>query len=453
LGRIPDEIIQRVRDRVDMVDTIGRFVSLKRSGRSYKGLCPFHDEKTPSFHVNPDRQAFHCFGCQEGGSAFTFLMKIENLTFPEAVRVLAREYGIEVPESGGGDQGATERIFEALEAAQELYLRGLQKPGNPGAAYLEKRGIDAATIEKFGIGFVPDAWDSVANFLREKEISAATGARAGLLAERSSGGHYDRLRGRVTFPIRDVRGRVIGFGGRAIGEDQHPKYLNTPESPVFHKRDVFYGFPAALEPIRRSERAVVVEGYFDQIALYRAGIEGSVATCGTSLTVEHGRGLRRRTQNVVLMFDGDEAGQKAIERSLEVLLPAGLRVSAVLLPPGDDPDTMLAREGAEVLLKLVDEAPSAIELVIRRAVARGCKTPWEKADAVASVAPVLALVESAVERTDYCVQLAFAVGTEERHVQSAVRAAARGDRRRPRGGPRRAAAQPTTGSRPLSDGA
>ena len=169
----------------------------------------------------------------------------------------------------------------------------------------------------------------------------------------------------MTFPIRDVRGRVIGFGGRAIGEDQQPKYLNTPESPVFRKREAFFGFPAALEPIRRSERAVVVEGYFDQIALHRAGIAGSVATCGTSLTAEHGRGLRRRTQNVVLMFDGDEAGQRAIERSLEVLLPEGLRVSAALLPPGDDPDTFLAREGAEALRRLVDEAPSAIDLVIR----------------------------------------------------------------------------------------
>ncbi len=427
MGRIPDDIIERVRDRVDMVGTVGRFVTLKRSGRNYKGLCPFHDEKTPSFHVNPERQSFHCFGCQAGGNAFTFLMEMENLTFPEAIRVLAREYGIEVPESGGGDRGATEHIFEALEAAQEFYIQGLQKPGNPGAAYLDRRGIDAATIEKFGIGFVPDAWDSVVNLLRGKKISAEIGAKAGLLAERSSGGHYDRLRGRVTFPIRDVRGRVIAFGGRAIGDDQQPKYLNTPESPVFRKREAFFGFPAALEPIRRSERAVVVEGYFDQIALHRAGIEGSVATCGTSLTVEHGRGLRRRTQHVVLMFDGDEAGQKAIERSLEVLLPEGLRASAALLPPGDDPDTYLAREGAVALQKLVDEAPSAIDLAIRRAVARGCKAPWEKADAVASVAPLLALVQSAVERTDYCVRLAFAVGTEERHVQAAVRAAARGE--------------------------
>ena len=292
MGRIPDEIIQRVRDHVDMIGLVGRFVTLKKSGRNYKGLCPFHNEKTPSFHVNPERQSFHCFGCQEGGNAFTFLMKMENLTFPEAVRILARESGIEVPESESGDRGVTERIYEALEATQEFYRAALRLPGSPGLAYLKDRGIDAEGIEQFEIGFAPDRWDAVVAMLRERDIPANIGEQAGLLVPRSSGGHYDRLRGRVTFPIQDVRGRVIGFGGRAIGEDQQPKYLNTPESPVFRKREALYGFPRALEPIRRTERAVVVEGYFDQIGeqqAYWLGFlqgDGSITTEGVTLRLK-----------------------------------------------------------------------------------------------------------------------------------------------------------------------
>ena len=426
MARIADEIIQQVRDRVDIVDLVGRFVSLKPSGRNHKGLCPFHDEKTPSFSVNRERQSYKCFGCGEGGSAFGFLMQLENLSFPEAVRTLAAEHGIEVPETGSGERGLTERLHEANEIAQTGYREALSGRSKAALDYLSQRGIDAATIERHGIGFAPDRWDFVAEALRAKKISAEIGERAGLLAERRSGGHYDRLRGRVTFPIRDVRGRVIGFGGRAIGEGQEPKYLNTPESPIFRKRQSFFGLPQALEPIRREGRAVVVEGYFDLIALNRAGIGSALATCGTALTEDHGRELRRRTRNVVLLFDGDEAGQKAMERSLEVLLPADLRVHAAVLPAGDDPDTFLAREGDEALRELVDAAPSGLDVVMRRAVASGVSSPAEKADAVAALAPLLALISSPVEAGAYAKQLALAVDTEAHHVEAAVRAVRRG---------------------------
>lgn len=426
MARIADEIIQQVRDRVDIVDLVGRFVTLKPSGRSHKGLCPFHDEKTPSFVVSRDRETYKCFGCGEGGNAFGFLMQLENLSFPEAVRTLAAEHGIEVPEGGSGERGVSERLYQANEVAQAGYREALNTRGNAALAYLEQRGIDAETIERHGIGFAPDRWDFVVAALRTAKISAETGERAGLIAERRSGGHYDRLRGRVTFPIRDVRGRVIGFGGRAIGEGQEPKYLNTPESPIFRKRQAFFGMPLALDPIRREERAVVVEGYFDLVALNRAGIGAALATCGTALTEDHGRELRRRTRNVVLLFDGDAAGQKAMERSLEVLLPADLRVHAVVLPAGDDPDTFLAREGGEALRALVDAAPSAVDVVMRSVVARGCSSPAEKADAVAALAPLLALISSPVEAGAYARQLALAVGTEAHHVEAAVRAVRRG---------------------------
>jgi len=430
LGRIPDEIIQQVRDRVDIVDLVGRFVSLKPAGRNHKGLCPFHNEKTPSFVVTPDRQSFKCFGCGEGGNVFGFLMRIENLSFPEAVRSLAAQHGIQVPDTGPGEDGgaqSTQVLQRANELAQECYRRALAQANSPGAVYLAGRGIDAATIERFGIGYAPDRWDTVTQALRARGVPAGEGERAGLLKEGRSGGHYDLLRGRVTFPIRDVRGRVIGFGGRALRDDQEPKYLNTPESPIFHKRRAFFGFPGALEPIRRLGRAVVVEGYFDLVALHRAGIEGVVATCGTALTEEHARNLSRRTKQVVLLFDGDEAGQKAMERSLEVLLPAGLRVNAAVLPAGEDPDSFLARDGAEALRALVEAAPPALEVAMRRAVARGCATPADKADAVAALAPLLVLLGSPVERGAYEEQLALAVGANTEDVRAAVRAQRRGE--------------------------
>jgi DNA primase len=427
VGRIPDEIIQSVRDRVDVVELVGRSVTLKRAGRSYKGLCPFHDEKTPSFHVNPDRQSFYCFGCHEGGTVFSFLMKTENVTFTEAVRSLARECGITVPETGGAaGEGQAERIYAANAALLDRYRDELGKPGNPGAAYLSARGVDADTARRFKIGFAPDAWDTAVSALRAARIPAQVGERAGILAARETGGHYDRLRGRVVFPIEDARGRVLGFGGRAIAQGQEPKYLNTPESPVFHKREALYGLPAALEPIRRSGRAVVVEGYFDQIALCRAGVGEALATCGTSLTADHARALRRRTQTVVLLFDGDAAGARAMLRALEVLLPAGLRVQAAMLPDGDDPDSLLQRQGPDGLRALIDAAPAALDVAIARAVARGRETPGQKADAVAEVAPLLALVPSAIERQEYCARAALAVGTEARHVEAAVVAVRRG---------------------------
>jgi len=264
--------------------------------------------------------------------------------------------------------------------------------------------------------------------LRAARITPEIGETAGILIPRpSGGGHYDRLRGRVVFPIRDARGRVIGFGGRAIAKDQEPKYLNTPETPVFHKRAALYGLPRALEPIRRTERAVIVEGYFDQIALCRAGVENALATNGTALTPDHARALLRRTKNVVLLFDGDAAGERALARGLEILLPEGLRVRAAELPAKEDPDSLLRKQGPDVLRAAIEAAVPALDLIIDRAAREGHETPWQKADAVASVAPLLARIPTALDRGEYCARLAMAVGTEVRHVEAAVRAAERGE--------------------------
>ncbi|MAE94343.1 MAG: DNA primase [Deltaproteobacteria bacterium] len=428
MARIPEDTIQTIRDRVDILDVVGRSVSLKKAGRNFKGLCPFHEEKTPSFNVHPDRGTFHCFGCGEGGNVFTFLMNHDGLTFPEAVRSLAADLGIEIPESDrGGDRGLGEKVLEANKVAQEFYARALV--GDEGAvarSYLVERGLDRETAERYGIGFAPDRWDAVATVLQHADIPAAIGETAGLLKERQSGGHYDMLRGRITFPIQDVRGRVVGFGGRAIGAEQEPKYLNSPESPVFRKRQAFYGFPHSLEAIRKQDRAVVVEGYFDWIALARAGVLEAVATCGTALTEEHARNLRRRTRNVVLLFDGDDAGQRAMLRGLEVLLPQDLRVAAIALPPGQDPDDLLRSEGPEALAVLIDGAGPALDVAIARAVAAGVSTPWERADAVAAVIPLLVLVPDPVERGEFARRLAMATGAQLADVEAALRKAREG---------------------------
>jgi DNA primase len=428
VGRIPEDTLQAVRDRVDIVDLVGRYVSLKKAGRSHKGLCPFHQEKSPSFFVTPELGTWHCFGCGEGGNAFAFLMRQQNLTFPEAVRSLAAEIGIEIPETESGERGVLEGVLRANALAQEYYQRSLSGEEGRGARdYLAARGLSAEEATRFGLGFAPDRWEGVVEVLRRAHIPGEVAERAGLARPRPSGGHYDLLRGRVVFPIQDARGRVIAFGGRAMAAGQDPKYLNSPESPVFRKREAFYGLPQALEPMRRSDRAIVVEGYFDQLALVQAGLGEAVASCGTALTEEHARSLSRRTRNVVLLFDGDEAGQRAMLRALEVMLPAGLRVRAAALPGGADPDDFLRREGAEALRKLVDSSPPALEVAIARAAAAGCRTPWERADAVRALTPLLVLVPDPVERGEFARRLALAVGADAADVAAALRRERQGD--------------------------
>lgn len=432
MGRVPESSIQEIRSRVDVVGLIGRYVELRRAGRNWTGLCPFHTEKTPSFNVNPDRQIFHCFGCHEGGDAISFLIKHEGLSFREAIGNLAAECGVEIEDESPGrsnERGMLEKLSAANEVAQALYRESLEaEEGHRARDYLKGRGFTDEAIAEYAIGYAPDRWDAVAKRLEDRGIPAAIGENAGLLAKRErKSGHYDRLRGRVTFPIHDVRGRVVGFGGRALAEGQEPKYLNTPETPLFRKRETFYGFPDALSNLREADRAIVCEGYFDRIALSRAGLGEAVATCGTALTPEHAKQLqKRRTGSVVLLFDGDKAGRQALERSLQTLLPEGLRVRAASLPSGEDPDSFLVRYGADKLRELVDKSLDAVEQVIQWAVDAGCTTPAQKADVVNRIVPLLALIGDPVERVEYARRLAVWTATDEQAVQVAVRQGARG---------------------------
>ena len=407
MGRIPEQVVAEIRERADIVSVVGRHVTLRKQGNRHWGLCPFHDEKTASFQVHEDKQIFYCFGCHAGGDVFAFRMKQDALDFPDAVRALARELGINIPEAGAEENQAG-AAYRANDAACAFFRAELRGP-NGGAArqYLAERGVDEELIERFRIGWAPPGWDGLVNHLRRAKIASADAETAGLVARRQNGdGHYDRFRGRVVFPIAEPSGQIAGFGGRAMGDDT-PKYLNSPESPIYKKNRTLFGLGQALDAIRSSGRVIVVEGYFDLLALHRAGLHEVVAPCGTALTQNHAHRLRRYAEEVVLLFDGDAAGQSAAERALPILLAEGIRVRAAFLPLGEDPDTLLAKSGIPALRACVDSAVPLLDHLIERALkdAAGHGTAWAASDAARSLAPYLRALTDPVERASYIRQL------------------------------------------------
>jgi DNA primase len=434
-GLIPEEIINRIRDRADIVEVISAHLSLSKAGQNFKGLCPFHSEKTPSFIVSPSRQMFHCFGCGEGGNVFTFLMKVEGSSFPTVVRNLGEKYGIRVeerPASPAARQRAeqVERLVELNKAAAEFFHKTLVKDqaAEPARAYLEERGITAETIERFDIGYAPQAWDGVLKALSRGGKQAKAGwsvedlAAAGLIVARDqsgqkpgdASGYYDRFRGRVILPIRDLQKRVIGFGGRVI-DDGVPKYLNSPETPLFRKGRTLYGLEVAREGITRADQVVIVEGYFDAIALHQAGVSNVVATLGTALTSEHVDLIRRFTRRVVLLFDPDAAGVRAALRTLDLFLGSGLAVQVGSLPEGEDPDTFVRSRGPEAFTILVRQAPSLLDFTVAGSLAIGRQGSVE--DRVRCVEEVLALLQklsNPVEKAAALHHVADQLGLDEK---------------------------------------
>jgi DNA primase len=357
-GRIPDETLQAIRERVSLVEVVSGYVALKKTGRNHVGLCPFHSEKTPSFTVNEERGLFHCFGCGAGGTVFTFLMRADHIEFPEAVEILARRAGVALParaERGeGGDQ--RQQLFALNDAAQRYLRAAVQSPaGLPARQYLERRGVQAATVERYGIGFCPPAGAGLARALAAQKSPMPKAAELGLVGRRNDGSFYDRFWGRVTFPIRDGSGRILGFGGRTLG-NEHPKYLNSPESALFHKGQVLYGLFEAREAIRHAERAVIVEGYLDALALVEAGIGYAVASLGTAFTKAQLQLIRRFAPEMIAFFDGDRAGQEAAIRAFGVCAEAGVWGLGAFLPEGFDPDTHVRERGAEATLALLQAA-------------------------------------------------------------------------------------------------
>ena len=357
---IPDAKIDEVRATADIVDVVSDYVRLKRSGSRYKGLCPFHNEKTPSFSVDPDQNLYYCFGCSNGGDLFAFLQNIEGVGFLESVRMLADRYGIALPENGRDEEAATAReaVYNALRFAGRFFYRQLTdtEAGQPALAYLTGRGFTEKTIRRFGLGYAPDRWDALLDAADAAQVKPALLEDAGLVIPRKGGdGYYDRYRGRVIFPLFSHVGKVLGFAGRILDADaDQPKYINSPETEVYHKSEVLYGLHQAKKAIRREDEVLVVEGYTDVISLHQAGVEHAVATCGTALTAEQVQLLGRYAKRVVMVYDADEAGGRAAVRGLDLVLGAGYGAYVVELPAGDDPDAFVQREDAEAFAAYLD---------------------------------------------------------------------------------------------------
>jgi len=425
----PDGFVEEVRRAADIVRVISEHVPLKKMGTSWKGLCPFHQEKTPSFNVRSEPAVFHCFGCGEGGDVFKFVMLHERVSFPEAAESLARRFGVAVPErqgrfEPGPDRKEREETLALMEAAAEHFARNLwTAPGTRAREYLLGRGFKKETLERIRAGAARDAWDDLLGALRGRFSPKALLA-AGLVLERQGKeGHYDRFRNRATFPILNESGKVVAFGARSL-DGSEPKYLNSPETAVYQKSRTLYGLSWAREATRHAGRIVLMEGYLDVARALEAGVEEVVATCGTALTAGHGRLLHRFTERVVLNFDQDEAGQKAARKSFEVLLDEGLRVQVVELPPGHDPDTYLKAEGAEAYRTRLDEAPEAMEWLIRRAAEETKpQTPAGKAAFLNALLPTLVRIESAVERAAWIPRIVERGGLDEAATRQELRRA------------------------------
>jgi DNA primase len=404
---IPEEKVREIAERISILEVVSDYVQLRRAGANYVGLCPFHGEKTPSFNVNPAREIFHCFGCGTGGNAFSFIMRIEGLSFPEAVKHLARKAGIEIEErqltpaeKHAQDERHTFQQINDLAAGFYRELLCTRPEGAPCRKYLEAREVDKDTAEAYRLGFAPDRSDALVQHLRTHGINLESALKLGIV-KKSDRGWYDQFRNRLIFPIRDTKGNVIAFAGRVL-DASLPKYINSPESPLYHKSAVLFGMDMALPAIRTENSIIIVEGYFDHLALYRAGVRNVVATCGTALTTTHSGLIKRHAAKVYTLFDSDGAGRKATIRSMELFLEQRLPAYVITLPAGDDPDSFLTKNSAEAFGVCKDKARPAFEYFVRSLLAQ---TPPDSVDSkvrvIDEVAPRFRKIGDPVERDLY----------------------------------------------------
>jgi DNA primase len=436
-GGYSQQLLDEIRSRADILEIVGQVVKLKRTGENWKGLCPFHTEKTPSFTVNPKRNIYHCFGCGAGGDAFSFLMRQERVAFPEAVRTLADRAGVALPDAGQRApevDGKLEALRRAMALAAEFYTRSLWEPGGEKPrAYLEQRGVDPEVAKRFGLGYAPESWNALLGVMARQGIGEDVLVQAGLILARQNGpGFYDRFRGRLLFPIRDVQGRVVAFGGRALSGEE-PKYLNSPETPLYVKGQMLYALDVARIAMRERSRAIIVEGYLDCLMAHQHGFGETVAALGTAFTPAQLGLLRRYADEVVALFDADAAGQKASTRLEEMMNDvmdlqnlgwsvartggfekAGhLPIRVALLPAGHDPDSLLRAEGAAALTARLDAARPLLSFVLEKAFAdEDLTTSRGRANAHARVALILSKVANAEEATALAREAARQLGVD-----------------------------------------
>ena len=440
MARIKDEDVVAVRDRARIDEVAREYVTLKSAGGgSYKGLCPFHDERTASFHVTPSKGLYHCFSCQEGGDVITFVRKVDNLTFSEAVEKLAAKYGIQLRYEEGSvrpdrDKGQRTRLVEAHAAATTFYRHQLRTDSAATArGFLQKRGFDEAAWDQFGVGFAPRGWDSLTNHLRAAGFTDAELLAGGLVAQ-GNRGVYDRFRGRLVWPIRDVGGETIGFGARKLfDDDEGPKYLNTPETPIYRKSTVLYGVDLARREIARKQQVVVVEGYTDVMACHLSGVTTAVATCGTAFGAEHIKVLRRllldtadSTAQVIFTFDGDAAGQKAALRAFADEQRFVSQTFVAIEPNGLDPCDLRQHHGPTAVQALIDARVPMFEFVIKSALAKhNLGTADGRVAALKEAAPIIASIRDTALRPEYARTAAGWLGLDVEAVRSAVDALSR----------------------------
>ena len=418
---LSEDKISEIKDGCSIVEVISDYISLKKSGVNYKGLCPFHAEKTPSFIVNEEKKIFHCFGCGASGNIFNFLMKFEHLSFPDAVKEAARRAGISLPlrmdefKSEEKAEGNAE-LLKINQSASDYFREILHtsKEGERGRKYLVKRGIDKGIAEEFKLGFAPNRWDGLLTFLSGNGIVREDLQRLGLVIPREDKkGFYDRFRNRLIFPIADFKGRVVGFGGRAI-EAEEPKYMNSPDSPVYTKGYHVYGLHVSLPSIRKTDQAIIVEGYFDLLSMYQHGIKNVVATLGTALTPHQIKLLKRYTKNLIIIFDSDEAGAKAAMRSLPLFLDEGISPQMVLLPAGFDPDTFAQKDNGEVMRGKLREPLSLLDVFFGQVfTANDAYSVKGKLKIIEEVVPMVSRIRDRTERELYIQRVSQRLGVKE----------------------------------------
>jgi DNA primase len=425
---------EQVKQQADIVRVIGEYVQLKKAGQNFRGLCPFHSEKTASFNVHPTKQIYHCFGCGQGGDVFKFVMEMEKCAFPEAIRIVAEKCGISIPRPK--ERSPQERrenqqrtvLVEIHREAQTFFVKQLEgtPEGRAARAYLEDRGLDQDTVERFGIGYAPSGGDLLLRHLRGK-YPEQTLVESGLISRDQSGRHFDRFRRRITFPIANESAKIVAFGARALGDDQ-PKYLNSPETPIYSKSNVLYHLDRAKDALRRADFAVLVEGYMDAIAVARAGISNVVASCGTALAEPQIKLLGRFTKRVIVNYDPDTAGQAATERSLTALLEQDFEVRVLALPPiGDkkaDPDLYIREKGAEAYLKQVKAAPPYVDYLITRARQMDLTSGEGKRRAVNFLLPYVQKIPNRILRSEWATRIAQQLRLDEPVLRAALSKAA-----------------------------